>query len=106
MITRLEIDGLRMLIDFQAFVNVVKTKLSPAELGFSHLPKLVESIRDPKAVFMKAVQQSRPNRRIDLEDVYTQLAEYINPDLLAQVPAYREVADQLKPVLEVLREKH
>jgi hypothetical protein len=89
-----------MLVDFEAFREVVGTRRSADELNFTRRPHQVESIQNPKAVFVDAVRKARPGRRgvIRLDSVYRPLALRINLDKLRQVPAYQEFLDRLHDV--------
>jgi hypothetical protein len=93
-----------MLVDFEAFREVVGTKLNAGELGFKERPHQVESIQSPKAVFADAVRRARPRRRraIRLDSVYRPLALRISLDKLRQVPAYQVFLDRLRNVPVVM----
>jgi hypothetical protein len=93
-----------MLVDFNAFQQVVGTNLSARELGFVNHPCQVESIQDPKGIFRQAVTNARPGRRrpIPVKDVYGPLALRINLELLKLVPAFQVFMQRLIVALRSL----
>lgn len=93
------------LVDFDAFQATVGGRITAEEVGFPSQPKLVEAIADPKGTFENALKLARPNKRraIRPDEVYRPLAERIQLDLLARVPAYQEFHTRL---IRILTELH
>jgi hypothetical protein len=96
-----------MLVDFQAFQEVVGTHKSATELGFVAHPHQAESISDPKEVFNSALRDARPTRRrINISDVYLPLAQRIRLELLDKIPAYQRFLEELQQTLRAANYLH
>jgi hypothetical protein len=93
-----------MLVDCNAFCQVLGVKLTAKDLGFPERPHQVESIQNPERVFESAVWRARPGRRrrIPLEDVYGPLGRQVRLDLLEKIPAYNEFLGRLRDTLRDL----
>jgi hypothetical protein len=93
-----------LLADFEAFRSVIGTALSAEDLGFAAHPHQVETIRDPKVVFNKAVQDASRRRgrrkRIAPSDVYKPLVARLNLELLAKIPAFNLFTGRLHTELK------
>jgi Domain of unknown function (DUF4276) len=89
-----------MLADFDAFREVIGTKLSPKELGFPEYPKAIEKISDPKILFRQAIAASRSGKHINTEEMYEPLARQITLTRLSEIPAYIDFRERLIKILE------
>jgi hypothetical protein len=91
-----------MLVDFDAFREITRTKASQQDAKFPGKPHEVESVQNPKSVIQQAVNQAATSRRkrILLKDIYAPLAEQIDLAELEKVPAYRSFRDELLHVLK------
>src|SRR5579859_1818743 len=94
-----------MLADIKILQDILDIDIDAKELGLPTRPVLVEKIADPKHVLQEAVRKSlehksRRRRKIDIETLYTRLAQEVRLDFLKQVPAYNMFANEFMQALK------
>jgi Domain of unknown function (DUF4276) len=101
-----------MLADINILQDVLDTNMDAKELGLPARPALVEKISDPKHVLQEAIRKSlerksrRRRKKIDIEILYTRIAQEVRLDFLKQVPAYKTFASELMQTLKFLNLIH
>jgi hypothetical protein len=89
-----------ILADFEAFKEVIGTKMSAKELGFPAQPKEVEKINEPKEVIKTAISRAVSRRkRIDIEEIYETMGEKVSLEQLEKVPAFQNFRKRIIPIL-------
>lgn len=96
-----------MLADIKILQDILSINMDIKELGLPTRPVLVEKIADPKHVLQETIRKSlehksRRHRKINIEAVYTRLAQEVHLDFLKQVPAYKTFASELIQTLKFL----
>jgi hypothetical protein len=95
-----------MMVDVEAFREVVGTDLRVEELGFPARPHQVEAVQDPKQKLGIALNRIFARRRwrkkARLGQYYEPLARHIRLDRLENVPAFQQFTNDLTNVLENL----
>lgn len=89
-----------MLADIKILQDILDINVDVKELGLPTRPVLVEKIADPKYILREAVRKSlehksRRHRKINVETLYTRLAQEVHLDFLKQVPAYKTFIGEL-----------
>jgi hypothetical protein len=89
-----------LLADYEAFKQVVGTKLSAQELEFPPQVHQVESINEPKEVLKQAISRSRSRRkRIELDEIYQAMGETVSLNHLKKVPAFQNFHTRIIKIL-------
>lgn len=92
-----------LLADGDALRGALGFKLTDEELGVPVSPKDVESFSDPKSVFTSACRQHRRSRGPHPTVYLPRLGETASLEILAEVPAFRRLQDDLVEALRDLR---
>ena len=91
-----------------ALAETMGCRTPPTNLGFPHRPEQVERFADPKAKLKEAIsiaQSDRPRRRrrdLKIGELYEPMAETVELDRLARVPAYTQFKKDLTQALHEL----
>lgn len=96
-----------MLADIKILQDILDINTDAKELGLPTRPVLVEKIADPKHVLQETVRKSlerksRRRRKINIETLYTRLAQEVRLDFLKQVPAYKTFTGELMQTFKSL----
>ena len=95
-----------MMVDGEAFREVVGTDLAASQLGFPDHPHQVETILDPEHELSEALRQvfamRRQRKKARLGQYYEPLARRIGLDRLDHVPAFQQFLRDLACILESL----
>jgi len=96
-----------LICDYAAFCRSVGIRASVEELGLPSLPRLVESLPDPKHTYREALRKAHLSRsrrsRYDPGEYYGLLAQNIDLDILLQVPSFSIFFEELTKTLRKLR---
>jgi hypothetical protein len=92
-----------MLVDFSAFQQVTKTKLSQNDLRFPRRAADAEKL-DAKVVFESAVRHCQPGRKrkIPADEVYIPLSSIVSLDKLRELSAFQLFEADLQRILRTL----
>lgn len=95
------------MVDGDALRTAFRTTLDDAALGVVRRPKDCEKISDPKAALNRAYALTLPGSKRGINTpaagVLQLIAESVRLDLLAEVPAFRDLRTELKAALQTLR---
>lgn len=96
-----------MLADIKILQDILDINTDAKELGLPTRPVLVEKIADPKHVLQETIRKSlerksRRRRKINIETLYTRLAQEVRLDFLKQVPAYKTFTGELMQTFKSL----
>ncbi len=100
-----------MLCDKELLKDLLETDLSYQELELTYQVKRIESIRDPKAVIQRAInnhqQRLSPRKRkraVELPDLYERFGTEVQIDKLMQIPSFATYERDLRDVLSAIFE--
>jgi hypothetical protein len=90
-----------LLADLDALSRVIHVQIDPRGLDYAAIPRLVESVPDPKRELARLVAAARSQRQrpIALAELYEPLGNRIDLERLRRVRAYQRFEDDLTQTL-------